>query len=146
MRRHLLAALASAMPLVQELPSTNDGYWYIFLGRATTRTYGLTLYPEKPIFYHDGTKIRQKFNPYLQKEFRCYHVTATIPICTTKSFTIIGCTNTMRVINCVFTNPNNITSNVTWTTSANTVTFTGNFIGSTVVDFDLIEADTLTAN
>lgn len=60
--------LASAMPLVQELPSTNDGYWYIFLGRATTHTYGLTLYPDKPVFYHDGSGIRQKFNPYLQNE------------------------------------------------------------------------------
>lgn len=57
--------IASAMPLVQELPETNDGYWYIFLGRAN-RTYGLCVYPEKPIFYHDGTGIRQKFNPYLQ--------------------------------------------------------------------------------
>lgn len=58
--------IASEMPLVQELPTSNDGYWYIFLGRAATRTYGLSLYPEKPVFYHDGTQIRQKFNPYME--------------------------------------------------------------------------------
>ena len=137
--------LASAMPLVQELPSTNDGYWYIFLGRATTRAYGLTLYPDKPVFYHDGTRIRQKFNPYIEKDFRCYHVTATIPQGTTKSFTVIGCTPTMRVINCVFGTPSNVTSNVQWTTTTDLVKFDGTFIGSTDVNFDLIESDTLTA-
>ena len=137
--------LASAMPLVQELPSTNDGYWYIFLGRATTHAYGLTLYLDKPVFYHDGTKIRQKFNPYIEKDFRCYHVTATIPQGTTKSFTVTGCTPTMRIINCVFKTPNNIASGVQWTTAANLVKFDGTFTGNTDVEFDLIESDTLTA-
>lgn len=56
--------LASAMPLVQELPTTNDGYWYIFLGRASG-DYALAIYPEKPVFYHDGVGLRQKFDPYL---------------------------------------------------------------------------------
>ena len=59
--------IASEMPLVQELPITNDGYWYIFLGRASS-TNGISLYPEKPVFYHDGIGIRQIFNPYLQNE------------------------------------------------------------------------------
>lgn len=57
--------LASAMPLVQELPTSNDGYWYIFLGRASG-AYNVSLYTDKPVFYHDGVGLRQKFNPYME--------------------------------------------------------------------------------
>lgn len=43
--------------LVQALPSTNDGYIYIFLGRAYSAT-AMELTIEHPVFYHDGTAIR----------------------------------------------------------------------------------------
>ena len=43
--------------LVQSLPSTNDGYIYIFLGRAYSAT-AMELTIEHPVFYHDGTAIR----------------------------------------------------------------------------------------
>lgn len=43
--------------LVQSLPSTNDGYIYIFLGRAYSAT-AMELIADHPVFYHDGTAIR----------------------------------------------------------------------------------------
>ena len=52
------AKLASASPIVQELPSTKDGYYYMFLGR-TYSTYQMMLYPEHPVYYHDGMQIRE---------------------------------------------------------------------------------------
>lgn len=42
----------------QTLPSTNDGYYYIRLGR-TYSTYQMYLDEEHPIYYHDGTGIVQ---------------------------------------------------------------------------------------
>ena len=48
-------------------------------------------------------------------------------------------TATMRVINAVFGTPSNVTSNVTWTTAAGTISFTGTFVGTTTIDFDLVE-------
>ena len=48
--------LASANPLAQELPSTNDGYLYIRLGMAYN-TYQLSLDPWHKVYYHNGTEI-----------------------------------------------------------------------------------------
>ena len=48
--------LASATPLTQALPATNDGYWYIYIGRAYS-TYQSTLSPHHPVFKHNGTRI-----------------------------------------------------------------------------------------
>lgn len=50
--------ISSNTPWAQELPTTNDGYWYIYLGR-TYSSYQLTFYPDHPVFYHDGTAVRQ---------------------------------------------------------------------------------------
>lgn len=50
-------------------------------------------------------------------------------------------TNTMRVINAVFSVPSNVASNVTWTTANGSVTFTGTFAGNTNIDFDLVEVN-----
>ena len=50
--------LASSTPWTQTLPSTNDGKWYILLGR-TYSTYQCTLYDYHPIYYYDGTSIKQ---------------------------------------------------------------------------------------
>ena len=48
--------LASSTPWTQELPSTADGKWYIYLGR-TYSTYQMTLYDEHPVYEHNGTSI-----------------------------------------------------------------------------------------
>lgn len=48
--------LAAAFPLVQDLPTTNDGYWYIFFGRAYS-TYQSSMYINHPIYYHNGTEV-----------------------------------------------------------------------------------------
>ena len=43
--------------IVQALPSTNDGYIYIFLGVACSTT-EMELQMHHPVYYHDGTSIR----------------------------------------------------------------------------------------
>lgn len=50
-------------------------------------------------------------------------------------------TDTMRLINAVFSAPANVTSNVNWTISSGSITFTGTFTGSVTIDFDLIETN-----
>ena len=54
--------IASASPLTQVLPSGNDGYYYIQLGRATSG-YQMTLHRHHPIYYHDGTALRIYTDP-----------------------------------------------------------------------------------
>ena len=53
--------IASASPLVQALPTSNDGYYYLHLGRASS-TYQMSLYDEHSIYYHDGTAVREYWN------------------------------------------------------------------------------------
>ena len=48
--------LASDSPWVQDLPTTEDGYWYIFLGR-TYSTYQFKLYDIHPVYVHNGTEV-----------------------------------------------------------------------------------------
>lgn len=43
--------------ITQSLPSTNDGYVYIYLGQAYSAT-AMELRVEHPVYYHDGTGIR----------------------------------------------------------------------------------------
>lgn len=50
--------LATGNPWAQTLPSTNDGYYYIYLGN-TYSTYQLSLIPDHPVYYHDGSQIRE---------------------------------------------------------------------------------------
>lgn len=50
--------LSGATCWTNALPSTNDGYWYILIGR-TYSTYQVSLYPFHPVFRHNGTKIVQ---------------------------------------------------------------------------------------
>jgi len=54
--------IADSTPWEQTLPSTNDGYYYIYLGR-TYSTYQMTLEKDHPVFYHDGTNIREYIKP-----------------------------------------------------------------------------------
>ena len=52
--------IASSSPWAQDLPSTNDGKWYILVGR-TYSTYQLALYYNHPVYYYDGTSVKQVF-------------------------------------------------------------------------------------
>lgn len=48
--------LASADPLTQELPTNDDGYWYLLLGR-TYNAYCISLHPKHPIYAYKDDKI-----------------------------------------------------------------------------------------
>lgn len=48
--------IASTTPWAHTLPSTNDGKWYILLGR-TYSNYQMHLSPFHPVYKHNGTKI-----------------------------------------------------------------------------------------
>ena len=50
--------LATGDPLAYVLPSTNDGYLYIYLGK-TYSNYQIDLDHKHPVYYHDGTSLRQ---------------------------------------------------------------------------------------
>ena len=51
------AIMDADTPIVQALPTSNDGKIYIFLGVATSAT-AIELVPHHPVYYHDGTGIR----------------------------------------------------------------------------------------
>lgn len=51
------AIMDATTPIVQALPSSNDGYIYIFLGRAYSAT-SIELTAEHPVYWHDGTGVR----------------------------------------------------------------------------------------
>ena len=51
------AIIDATTPYVQDLPTTNDGFIYIFLGIATAAT-TIEMTIEHPVYYHDGTRIR----------------------------------------------------------------------------------------
>lgn len=53
-----MVKLAADPCWAQDLPSTNDGFWYIFLGRSYS-TYQMVLYTEHPVYYHNGTELRK---------------------------------------------------------------------------------------
>ena len=50
--------ISSVTPWAQELPTTNDGKWYILLGR-TYSTYQAALYRDHPVYMHDGTSLHE---------------------------------------------------------------------------------------
>lgn len=54
--------IADDTPWAQDLPTTNDGKWYILLGR-TYSAYQMALHSEHPVFCHDGTTIRRVIPP-----------------------------------------------------------------------------------
>ena len=61
-----------------------------------------------------------------------------------KSFGYAFITADHRVINCVFGTPSALASDVTWTTSAGDVTFTGTLVnlGTTTIEFDIVKVVT----
>lgn len=52
-----MATLNSNLPLTQTLPTTNDGIYYLYLGRSTTTKYTCSLEAHHPIYYHNGTTL-----------------------------------------------------------------------------------------
>lgn len=59
--------IADSLPITHDLPVTNDGILYIFLGR-TYSTYQLYLYPVHHIYYHDGTGIKEYVRPHMHDD------------------------------------------------------------------------------
>lgn len=57
------AIIDSTTPIVQDLPNTEDGKIYIFLGMAYSAT-NIELIPEHPIYYYKSGAIRIWTNPY----------------------------------------------------------------------------------
>ena len=51
-----LAKLASASPITQDLPASEDGYLYLLLGRAYSG-YQISLYPKHPVYYYYNDRI-----------------------------------------------------------------------------------------
>ena len=51
------AVIDADTPYVQALPTTNDGYIYIYLGIVNAAT-TFELAAEHPVYFHDGTRIR----------------------------------------------------------------------------------------
>ena len=52
-----MATLNSNLPLTQTLPTTNDGIYYLYLGRSTNTKYTCSLEAHHPIYYHNGTTL-----------------------------------------------------------------------------------------
>lgn len=52
-----MATLNSNLPLTQTLPTTNDGIYYLYLGRSTTTKYTCSLEAHHPIYYHNGITL-----------------------------------------------------------------------------------------
>ena len=68
--------LASTTPWSQTLPSTNDGHYYILLGR-TYSAYQLSLSKEHPIYYYDGSKICEYIDPKKEPKHRPVQINGT---------------------------------------------------------------------
>ena len=87
------------------------------------------------------TQIESDISDVQKYEVR--HITGNItslPV----SFSYSFITTDHRVINCVLGTPSAVTSDLTWTTSAGDVTFTGTLVnlGSTTIDFDIVKVIT----
>ena len=73
------------------------------------------------------------------------HITGSITSLP-KSFSYAFITANHRVINCELGTPSAVTSDLSWTTSAGDITFTGTLAsgGSTTIDFDIVKVITPT--
>ena len=69
-----------------------------------------------------------------------YHATIS-NVSSSGTRTVNGVTETMRIINCKLSAPENITSNIDWTTGNNEINFQATFIGATDIDLDLMEVN-----
>lgn len=53
-----MCKIASSSPWAQTLPTSADGKWYILIGR-TYSTYQCSLYPEHPVYMHNGVGVQR---------------------------------------------------------------------------------------
>lgn len=130
-----LVKLASATPLVQTLPTSNDGYWYIFLGRAYSTT-NIVLEQHHPVYYHDGTGICEALKPEIRREaskaivkYGPSSAFSSLPV----TFEDDSITADMVVLNYVLSNPTAQINNWTVTTAAGSLTISGQVRGSTTI-------------
>ena len=166
--------IASGTCWTQTLPTTNDGYYYLFLGRANS-TYQMTLYTEHPIYYYDGglkelldhnhderyyteseidTKLSGKLSdaPSDGKKYaRKNGAWAEVPdilyfsqqaVSSATSAEIMRVTNSAItadtvVLECTFANPGVISTDVSWTSAAGYISFTGTCIAATTANVTL---------
>lgn len=152
--------LATGTCWAQSLPTTNDGYYYIYLGR-TYSTYQGHLYPWHPVYYHDGTQIREYVNP--EKAISANQVASgtlsrdrlpggmyidmgtisSLPV--TKTFT--GVRTDMVVARMELGTPSAQRSDWTVNTdTANSITISGTISGSTTCKILLVQAESGTAS
>ena len=57
------AKLAAAFPLVQSLPESPDGFWYIYFGRAYS-TYQAGIRPHHPVYLCEGREVKKQSDLY----------------------------------------------------------------------------------
>lgn len=88
-----------------------------------------------------GTDTTQLATTAFVQKHAPIHLTVSVSQGTTVTKSDSRITATMRVINVVFGTPSNVASNISWLTTAGSVTFTGTFAGTTTIDFDLIECN-----
>jgi len=101
---------------------------------------------------NDGTRSVAISEPYAWQNGLAvarFHISGTINSGnkTAITFSNAKIKSSMRVINCVFGTPANVTGNVSWSTSNGSVTFSmssGSFTNGTTIDFDLIQTEDLT--
>lgn len=131
-----LVKMASATPLVQTLPTSNDGYWYIFLGRAYNTT-NIVLEQHHPVYYHDGSGVCEVLKPEIQREIAKnggssivgVQKTSVSSLPTTISNALIK--DTMYVLQATLSNPHAQMGKWTITTANGSATVSGNIHGST---------------
>ena len=95
------AIIDSTTPIVQALPSSNDGKIYIFLGIAYSAT-NIEIVPNHPVYYHDGTGIRIWTGEAIPTVPSITSTTATLASgnwsSNTQSVSVTGVTSTNNVI------------------------------------------------
>ena len=84
--------IADSTCWAQTLPNSNDGYWYIFLGR-TYSTYQFSLYPTHPVYKHDGTKLILVPNPMLPIPTKTSELTNDSGFINSLPFTVVHSTD-----------------------------------------------------
>lgn len=69
-----------------------------------------------------------------------YHVTIS-NVSSSGTRTVNGVTEAMRIVNCRLSAPENISSDINWTTGENLINLQAAFIGATNIDLDLMEVN-----
>ena len=128
----------------QDLPTQADGYWYILIGMAYS-AYQANLYPENPVYYHNGVSVCRLRGPEDIASMAALTVDfgaiSSLPI--TKS--VPGVTADMTVDTWELGWPRAFISNLTVTTADGSVTLSGTMAGSSTVILKLSRSQSVTA-